>query len=204
MNLRSFLVSIAAAILVAATSGASAAARSDVGGPFSLVDQDGARVTQTSFRGKPVLLYFGYATCPDVCPLDLAKMASIARRIHADTGLDVTPVFVTIDPERDTSEKLKTYVRWFGKDFVGLTGTPEEIAQIGDEYHVYYKKVPAPNGGYMMDHSTMLFLLGADGAYLDHYGRALAVDEIAARAITKLKTPVAAPAQRDALAPHAD
>lgn len=193
MKLAQFVAGVAAWLLIALQPVAMAATRGDVGGPFELVDQNGMRVTQSTFLGKPVLLYFGYATCPDVCPLDLAKMASIARGIRTDTGLAVTPVFVTIDPERDTPAKLKTYVGWFGKDFVGLTGTPEQIAAIGDEYHVYYKKVPAPNGGYLMDHSTMLFLLGADGGYLDHYGRALPVDEILARAVAKLNA-AAAPA----------
>lgn len=202
MKIGQVLAGVAVSWLMSLQSVAFAATRSDVGGPFELVDQNGAQVTQASFLGKPVLLYFGYATCPDVCPLDLAKMASIARRIHADTGVDVTPVFVTIDPERDTPEKLKRYVGFFGKDFVGLTGTPEQIAAIGDEYHVYYKKVPAANGGYMMDHSTMLFLLGADGGYLDHYGRALSVDEILARAVAKLNSAAVPAAPAPAFGAH--
>jgi len=189
MKLRYFFVLIFAAALAASAAVACAASRPDVGGPFSLIDQDGARVTQKTFLGEPVLLYFGFTTCPDVCPLDLAKMAGIARRIRVEAGVDVTPVFVSIDPERDTPAKLKPYVRMFAKDFIGLTGTPQEIARIGDEYHVYYKKVPMRGGGYMMDHSTVLFLLGADGAYLDHYGRALSIDEITGRAVAKLKAP---------------
>jgi protein SCO1/2 len=175
---------------------ASAATRADTGGPFSLVDQNGARVTEKTFLGRPLLLYFGYTTCPDVCPLDLAKIARIAKRVSAESHVDVKPIFVTVDPERDTPEKLKPYVHFFGADFSGLTGTPEEIAKIGDEYHVYYKKVPTADGAnYMVDHSTMLFLLGADGGYLDHYGRALSIDEIVARAVAKLGSPAVASSQ---------
>jgi len=185
MKAHCFFAAIFGIALAAST--ASAASRDDIGGPFSLVDQDGARVTEKTFLGRPVLLYFGFTTCPDVCPIDLAKMASIARRIATASGVDVTPVFVSIDPERDTPAKLKPYVRTFAGDFIGLTGTPQEIARIGDAYHVYYKKAPLQGGGYMMDHSTVLFLLGADGAYLDHYGRALSVDDISSRAIAKLK-----------------
>ena len=166
---------------------ASAATRADTGGAFSLVDQDGARVTEKTFLGRPVLLYFGYTTCPDVCPLDLAKIARVAKRVSAEAGVDVKPIFVTVDPERDTPAKLKPYVHFFGADFSGLTGTPEEIAKIGEEYHVYSRKVPTADGtSYMVDHSTVLFLLGADGGYLDHYGRALSIDEIVSRAVAKL------------------
>jgi protein SCO1 len=166
---------------------ASAATRADTGGAFSLVDQDGARVTEKTFLGRPVLLYFGYTTCPDVCPLDLAKIARIAKRVSAEAGVAVKPLFVTIDPQRDTPARLKSYVHFFGADFSGLTGTPEEIAKIADEYHVFYKKVPAADGSsYMVDHSTVLFLLGTDGSYLDHYGRSLSIDEIVQRAIVRL------------------
>lgn len=166
------------------------AARSDIGGSFSLVNQEGAKVTEKSFLGKPVLLYFGFTTCPDVCPLDLAKMAELAAEIKHESGIVVTPVFVTIDPERDTPARMKAYVGYFGKDFTGLTGTPAQIADIADKYHVYYKKAPfGDHGNYMMDHSTMLFLLGADGAYLDHYGRALTEAQILPRALAKLRTP---------------
>jgi len=187
MNARIFLLSL---LLAASAHLAGAATSADVGGPFSLVDQDGHRVTEKTFAGRPVLLYFSYTTCPDVCPLDLAKIAQVARRVSAEAGIEVKPIFVSVDPERDTPEKLKAYVHFFGADFSGLTGTPEEIAKIGEAYHVYYKKVPTADGsGYMVDHSTVLFLLGADGAYLDHYGRALPIDEIVQRAVARLKAP---------------
>jgi protein SCO1 len=177
-------------LLLVLANSANAASRADTGGAFSLVDQDGARVTEKTFLGRPVLLYFGYTTCPDVCPLDLAKIARIAKRVSAEAGVAVKPIFVTVDPERDTPEKLKPYVHFFGADFSGLTGTPGEIAKIADEYHVFYKKVPTADGtSYMVDHSTMLFLLGADGGYIDHYGRALSIDDVVSRAVAKLGRP---------------
>ena len=155
------------------------AARDDIGGSFDLVDQHGLALQRL----------VGDTTCPDICPLDLAKMASIARKIDQALGIAVTPVFVSIDPERDTPAKLKTYVHYFGKDFVGLTGSAQQIADIGDKYHVYYKKVPyGTDGNYMMAHSTMMFLLDADGGYLAHYGRALTDADIATRAIATLRT----------------
>jgi len=157
-----------------------------VGGPFRLIDQDGHAVTQASFAGRPLLLYFGYTSCPDVCPVDLAKMVKIAAAVHQASGKDVTPVFVTIDPERDTPKRLQAYVRAFGKDVVGLTGTTTQIDAITDEYHVYFKKVPV-DGGYLMDHSTVLFLVGANGAYLDHYGRKLPEDDVVKRVVTTLQ-----------------
>jgi protein SCO1/2 len=156
-----------------------------VGGPFRLTDQDGRVVTQASFAGRPLLLYFGYTSCPDVCPVDLAKIVQIADAVRQASGTTVTPVFVTIDPERDTPARLQAYVRAFGKDVVGLTGTTAQIDAITDEYHVYFKKVPVA-GGYLMDHSTVLFLVGPNGAYLDHYGRKLPEDDVVKRVVTTL------------------
>lgn len=161
------------------------AASPAVGGPFQLTDQDGRAVTQASFAGRPLLLYFGYTSCPDVCPVDLAKIVKIADAVRQSSGMTVTPVFVTIDPERDTPTRLQAYVRAFGKGVIGLTGTTAQIGAIADEYHVYFKKVPV-DGGYLMDHSTMLFLVGSNGAYLDHYGRKLPEADVVRRVVTTL------------------
>jgi len=162
------------------------AASPGVGGPFQLTDQDGRAVTQASFAGRPLLLYFGYTSCPDVCPVDLAKIVRIADDVRRASGTTVTPVFVTIDPERDTPPRLQAYVRAFGKEVVGLTGTTAQIDAITDEYHVYFRKVPV-EGGYLMDHSTMLFLVGSNGTYLDHYGRKLPEDDVVKRVVTTLQ-----------------
>jgi protein SCO1/2 len=164
----------------------SASGATAVGGPFQLTNQDGHAVTQASFEGRPLLLYFGYTSCPDVCPVDLAKIVKIADSVRQASGKDVTPVFVTIDPERDTPSRLQAYVRAFGENVVGLTGTTKQIDVITDEYHVYFKKVPVDGGGYLMDHSTVLFLVGPDGAYLDHYGRKLPDEDVVRRIVSTL------------------
>ncbi|MNI28198.1 hypothetical protein D3C73_819650 [compost metagenome] len=169
---------------LAATS--TAATRSDVGGPFQLTDQNGQRVNERSL-GEPALLYFGFMTCPAICPTDLAKMARISRQLKQQ-GIAVRPVFVTIDPERDTPKKLKEYVNYFASDFVGLTGSPQDIVRITDAYHVYYKKVPSGDrpDQYMMDHSTILFLIDSQGRYLKHFGRGMDEKEIEKQVVTAL------------------
>jgi protein SCO1/2 len=158
-----------------------------IGGPFKLTDQNGRAVTDRSFHGKPVLLYFGFTSCPDVCPTDLARVQRIARRVQKAGGPSLTPIFVSIDPERDTPAKMKGYVSAFGPGMVGLTGTPVQIAVITDRYHVYYKKVPyGRKGQYMMDHSTFVFLLDRNGRYVDHFGRTADEAQVATQIVGEL------------------
>ena len=174
-------------LLMGLASGVTAATRTDIGGPFQLTDQNGQRVTERSF-GVPALLYFGFMTCPAICPTDLAKMARISRQLQQQQGITVRPIFVTIDPERDTPSKLKEYVSYFASGFVGLTGSAQEITRITDAFHVYYKKVPSGDkpDQYMMDHSTILFLLDSQGRYLMHFGRGLDEKEIEKQVVTAL------------------
>jgi protein SCO1/2 len=178
---------LASLLLMGLVTSTTAATRTDIGGPFQLTNQNGQRVNERSF-GEPVLLYFGFMTCPAICPTDLAKMARISRQLQQQQGIKVRPVFVTIDPERDTPAKIKTYVNYFASNFVGLTGSTQEIARITDAYHVYYKKVPTGEkpDQYMMDHSTLLFLLDSQGRYLKHFGRGLDEKEIEKQVITAL------------------
>ena len=178
---------LAALLLSGLAASATAATRTDIGGPFQLTNQNGQRVTERSF-GEPTLLYFGFMTCPAICTTDLAKMARVSRQLQQPQGISVRPVFVTIDPERDTPKKLKEYVKYFSDNFVGLTGSPQEITRITDAYHVYYKKVPSGDqpGQYMMDHSTNLFLLDAQGRYLKHFGRGLDEKEIEKQVVAAL------------------
>ncbi|WP_219097335.1 SCO family protein [Pseudomonas sp. UMAB-40] len=175
-------------LLMGLASDVTAAARTDIGGPFQLTNQNGQRVTERSF-GQPALLYFGFMTCPAICPTDLAKMARISRQLQKDKGITVRPVFVTIDPERDTPKKLKEYVGYFAKDFVGLTGSAQDIVRITDAYHVYYKKVPSGDkpDQYMMDHSTILFLLDSQGRYLKHFGRGMDEQDIEKQVVAALE-----------------
>jgi protein SCO1/2 len=140
---------------------------STVGGPFTLTDQGGKRVSSADFRGRYTLIYFGYSMCPDVCPTTLAVMADALAKIDP-AGKKIVPVFITIDPERDTPKVLATYVKAFGDQFVGLTGSASEIAAVEKEYKVYAKKTPLDEskglaGGYGMDHSSVIYLMGPDG-----------------------------------------
>ncbi len=158
-----------------------------IGGPFKLTDQHGRPVTDRSFHGKPALLYFGFTSCPDVCPTDLARVERIARRVRNAGGPSLTPMFVSIDPARDTPAKMKAYVSSFGTDMVGLTGTPAQITAIADAYHVYYRKVPyGKQGQYMMDHSTFVFLLDRNGRYVDHFGRTADEAQVSSRIMAEL------------------
>lgn len=158
----------------------SALSASDLGGPFELIDQDGATVTQASYLGAPALLYFGFSNCGHICPTDLARMASVTRTAADESGINITPIFVTMDPERDTPERLAEYVKQFHPRFVGLTGTDQAIADIADKYAVYYSPVPMGDS-YMMDHSTFTFLVGADGNYLAHLPRDMPLEQMSAR-----------------------
>ena len=137
-----------------------------VGGPFALVNQDGRPVTDRDFAGSYRIVYFGFAHCPDICPTDLAAVGQALRGFEkADPARarKVQPIFITTDPERDTPEVLKEYVRAFHPRLVGLTGTPRQVADAAKGYAVYYDKAPLPDGGYVMNHSRILFLMGPDG-----------------------------------------
>lgn len=140
-----------------------------VGGPFSLVDQDGRRVTEKDFRGRYMLVFFGYTYCPDVCPTELQVMTAALDQLGAEADR-IQPVFVSVDPARDTPEVLKAYVGNFGPRLVGLTGTPEEVAAIAKAYRVYYAKAGGSSSStdYLMDHSSIIYLMGPDGRFVKH------------------------------------
>jgi protein SCO1/2 len=149
-----------------------------VGGPFALTDQDGQKRASTDFRGKYQLIYFGYSFCPDVCPTTLAVMAEALDKMGSD-GNRIVPVFITIDPERDTPAVLKKYMAAFGPHFVGLTGSPADIAKVEKEYRVYAKKTPLDDkGGYGMDHSSVMYLMGPDGRLVSFYDELISPDAL--------------------------
>ena len=142
-----------------------------VGGPFSLVNQDGRRVTEKDFLGKYILVFFGFTYCPDVCPTELQVMSAALDELGT-AGNDIQPVFVSIDPERDTPEVIKQYVGNFHPRVVGLTGSAEEIATIARAYRVYYKKAASSGASedYEMDHSTTIYLMDRQGRFRKHFG----------------------------------
>jgi protein SCO1/2 len=148
-----------------------------VGGPFTLTDQNGAPRSDRDFHGRWVLLYFGYTFCPDVCPTTLAKMASALGKLGPQADRFV-PVFVTIDPARDTPSVLKTYLAAFGPQFVGLTGKPSDIANVAHAYRVYYAKHPLAGGNYAMDHSSVIYLIDPNGHFVKAYD-----DEVSPQAL---------------------
>jgi protein SCO1/2 len=150
----------------------------DVGGPFRLTDQSGKTVTDQDFRGRYMLIYFGYSFCPDVCPTTLGVMAEALGKLGA-LEHRVVPVFITIDPERDTPKVLADYMKAFGPQFVGLTGNQAAIKDVEKKYRVYAVKRPLEKGGYGMDHSSVLYLMGPNGKLVSFYDEAISPDDLA-------------------------
>jgi protein SCO1/2 len=155
-----------------------------VGGPFTLTDQNGRRVSSGDFRGRYMLVYFGYSMCPDVCPTTLAVMADALARM-GDKARNIVPIFITIDPERDTPKVLGPYMKEFGDRFVGLTGTVDEIKAVERAYKVYAKKTPLDEakglaGGYGMDHSSVIYLMGPDGKIVSYYDELIPAEKLEA------------------------
>lgn len=139
-----------------------------IGGPFTLTDQDGAKRSWNDFNGQYRIVYFGYSYCPDVCPVDLQRIAQGYRMFEKQSperAAKVQPIFITLDPERDTPEVLKNYVSAFHPRLIGLTGTPEEIAAVAKAFVVVYGKEKAEDStGYLVNHSRTPYLFGPDGA----------------------------------------
>jgi len=152
-----------------------------IGGPFTLVDDNGAPVTENTLAGKPSAMYFGYTFCPEVCPTTLLDLSRWIQKLGPDAD-KLNYVFVSIDPQRDTPKLMHAYLSSFDKHIRGFTGTPEQIAKIAQEYRVYYKRVPTDDGGYVMDHSAIIYLMGADGKLVS----VIAYQEDDAAALAKL------------------
>lgn len=141
-----------------------------VGGPFALVDHTGASVNEADFAGRYMLIFFGYSFCPDVCPVELGNIAETMRVLEARTpeaAAQVVPVFVTVDPDRDTSERLQAYVAQFHPRMVGLTGSMQAVAGMVAAYRVFvHFGVDEGDGNYLVDHSAFTYLMGPDGAFV--------------------------------------
>ena len=136
-----------------------------IGGHFALATPDGRRVTDATFHGKWLLVYFGYTSRPDVCPTTLSAMALALDKL-GPLADKVQPVFITVDPERDTSKIVGEYVKDFDPRFVGLVGSPQEIGAAAQEFHVYYRVRQLGNNEYVVDHSSFIYLLDPDGAFV--------------------------------------
>ena len=143
--------------------------RGTVGGPFTLTDQNGVRRTDADFRGKVMLVYFGFTYCPDICPTDLQNIGLALDRL-GPAGEAVQPLFVTLDPERDTAEHLASYVELFHPRLIGLTGDTGAIRKAADAYKVFYARVPRSDGSdYTVDHSAFIYVMDRDGRYLGFF-----------------------------------
>ncbi len=137
-----------------------------MGGPFTLTDQNGRRVSESDFAGKYRLVYFGYTFCPDVCPVDMQVIGAGLRRFEAQDAARaarVQPIFITVDPARDTPAVLRQFVAAFHPRMIGLTGSEAEIAQVARAYRIFYERGEASPGGYMVNHTRMAVLYGPEG-----------------------------------------
>ena len=151
-----------------------------VGGPFTLTDTTGKRITDQDFRGKYMLVFFGYTSCPDICPTTLQLMAGVLEKLGPKADR-ITPIFISVDPERDTPKKLQSYVKSFDPRLIGLTGTPDEIAAAAKVYRLYYAKVPNKDkpGDYTMDHSSVIYVMDPKGDFVTHFTSTSSIDEMA-------------------------
>ena len=150
-------------------------------GEFNLTDHNGKPRSSTEFRGRYMLIFFGYTHCPDICPTSLSEISGALDQLGPKAE-KLVPVFVTVDPARDTPEHLKEYAGHFHKSIRALSGTDAQTKQVTNGYRVYYAKIPDPDGdkdAYFMDHSTIIYLMGPDGTFKQHFSHQTAADELA-------------------------
>lgn len=142
----------------------------EIGGPFSLVDHHGKRVTDRDYLGKPTLVFFGYTHCPDVCPTTLFELTTQLEELGPDADR-LNVLFITVDPERDTPEQLALYLSSFDPRITGLSGSTEDVSAAMNAYHIYAKKVPLNDGDYSMDHTATIAMMNSKGKYVGamHY-----------------------------------
>jgi len=151
-----------------------------IGGPFTLVDGQGRTVTDKDVITKPSLIYFGYTFCPDVCPLDNARNAE-AVDLLVQRGYDVQPVFISVDPARDTPDVVGEYAKWMHERMIGLTGTPEQVKAASQAYKTYYLAHPAEDEFYTVDHSTFTYLMLPGTGFAEFFKREDSAEDMATR-----------------------
>ena len=152
-----------------------------IGGPFTLVDGAGRTVTDRDFRGKWMVVYFGYTHCPDACPTSLTDMANAYDMLDEPVKKRVAMLFITVDPERDTGAAMKDYVASFDAPILGLSGTPEQVRAAEMAYKVYAQKHTEKNGEYSMDHSSIIYVMGPSGRFVANFSQESPPEQIAAK-----------------------
>lgn len=152
--------------------------QAQIGGPYHLKDQNGKQVSDGDFRGRYQLIYFGYSYCPDVCPTTLATITQALSQLGTGQSL-IVPIFITVDPARDTPAVLKSYLAAFSPRFVGLTGNQSQILAAEKEFHIYAQKRSLSNGSYAMDHSNVIYLLGPEGRLVTYYSGSVSSQKLA-------------------------
>ena len=158
-----------------------------IGGPFTLIDHKGATVTDTDVITEPSLIYFGYTFCPDVCPLDTARNGEVVD-ILAQIGKSATPIFISIDPKRDTSEVMAEYSKWIHPKMKGLTGSQEQVKAASKAYRTYYKlHADEGNGFYLVDHSTMTYLVLPEHGFMEFFRRDQSAEKVAEKVACYIK-----------------
>lgn len=151
-----------------------------IGGDFNLIDHHGNAVTEKNYLGKYSLVFFGFTHCPNVCPLGLQRMVAALQKIDS-FELKITPIFISVDPERDSPQRLQTYLQNFHPSIVGLTGTELQLRNVARAYRAYFSKSTDPNSeNYTYDHSAVIYLMDAQGKYVTHFSGTTPIDEMSA------------------------
>lgn len=154
-----------------------------IGGSFTLADQHGNTFVEQQLRGKYALIFFGFTHCPDICPAGLSTITNALETLPQAVASQINPVFITVDPERDTSQRMAEYTANFHPDFIALTGTPEAVAEAADNYKVFYEKAGLhqdADGNYMVNHSGYIYFMGPDGNYIKHFSHNADPEKLAA------------------------
>ena len=162
------LVVLGVAVVLTLAPASRPAGAANVGGPFRLVDHNGRTVTDREFVGAPHLVFFGFTRCPDICPTKLFELSEVLRAT-GDKGRRLRALFITVDPERDTPEAMKSYVASFDERIVGLTGDPEAVQATVRAYRAFARKVPLKEGDYTMEHTALVYLMDKDGRFVGSF-----------------------------------
>ena len=168
---------------VAQRASTASSSASGIGGPFTLVDQNGTTVTAADYKGEPSLVFFGYTHCPDICPTTLDSLSQTLKALGPDRKAAV--LFITLDPARDTPAVMKDYLSSFDPRIVGLTGSQAAIDEVAHEYRVYAKEVPTGDGDYTVDHTGVVYLMNKNGAFVESFNPDLDTPVEAAATLSK-------------------